>query len=886
MAEVPQVPLKEFFKLFAPTYVLGTTYTVSLAFFEGLVFPEIKRSLLRRCLILCDKLGFQRATVESSALRSVGREYMAICAPTSYAFHPKVWLMVGEGKLAVLVGSGNLTQSGFMDNAEAFDVMQFTVGGPNRAVVDDLAGFVHGLRSLWTGADAEKLLAIKTLDDIGRELATLSQRMPDDPNPSARFFSNFDRPLVEQFGDVFLGGKLRVAAPYFGGETSGVQLLQEKLAPSEMDVFPAVHRGDELDVNLADLRELPGVSIKSLKLTHKDKEEFAHLKLYGFDSEKGQWLFTTSANCTVAALGGKNVEAGLLRRADRATLETFFAEHPKGTLPEGQRHEEFYSGEAWLALWASDLGEAVELIVNDARRVPLTSAIITIKAAGHSESRSYPSLFVSGMIARIEWSQFRQLTDRKSHPALISISATDALGHAVHGDALIDNPLLLSSDPTHRSAWRAALSLLEGEGLPESADLASIFHLVQEVFDADDERANRDDGGVRTAKGASRRAIPDKVPIWPPIAHHEWMGTFSGSDRLHDLQWFQKILAEFLNPKNHETDGKASPAVADGIDAETTALAKQVQIPATVVKSVWKEASRSYQQMRKRLMHLIVNENSARKIWPVATAVFLVTLVTRRQIVAHADITNCVDTVADLVRSFLQMLFADRLQPADEMPPTDCRYMHAAYPSLATDLMETFKQRPSADIAGIICLSFAYWHASEQSQGRPIPFLPWLLFREVVPDVACGAEWDLETMRTAFDKYLFDDSTGVEWTKIETSLLELAQVDWPHHQGYQDLEAIMCRAQGIATTWNFPPHLEDLWLQAERRVRAGISWHFDVDPFVDTCPADRCSGQYVSDPKKRKDLRRCAPTICSSCGSVLVPDRLWRAYENAHEQDS
>ena len=81
MAEVPQIPLKEFLKLFAPTYVLGTTYTISLAFFEALVFPEISRKNLRRCLILCDKVGFQRATVESSALRSAGREYMAICAP-------------------------------------------------------------------------------------------------------------------------------------------------------------------------------------------------------------------------------------------------------------------------------------------------------------------------------------------------------------------------------------------------------------------------------------------------------------------------------------------------------------------------------------------------------------------------------------------------------------------------------------------------------------------------------------------------------------------------------------------------------------------------------------------------------------------------------------
>jgi hypothetical protein len=123
MATVPRLPLSEFFRTFSPTYVLGTTYTISLAFFEGLVFPEIDRTQLRQCLLVCDRVGFQRALVEARALRAVGREYMAVCAPTPHSFHPKVWLMIGEKEAALLVGSGNLTQSGFMTNLELFDAV-------------------------------------------------------------------------------------------------------------------------------------------------------------------------------------------------------------------------------------------------------------------------------------------------------------------------------------------------------------------------------------------------------------------------------------------------------------------------------------------------------------------------------------------------------------------------------------------------------------------------------------------------------------------------------------------------------------------------------------------------------------------------------------------
>src|SRR6516225_153504 len=120
MASIPKLKLSEFFQCLKPTHVLGTTYKVSLAFFEGLVLPQINQERLHRCLILCDPVGFQQSLIEASALRRVTRDYMAVCVPASHAFHPKVWLMVNTAEVALLVGSGNLNQTGFMTNAELF----------------------------------------------------------------------------------------------------------------------------------------------------------------------------------------------------------------------------------------------------------------------------------------------------------------------------------------------------------------------------------------------------------------------------------------------------------------------------------------------------------------------------------------------------------------------------------------------------------------------------------------------------------------------------------------------------------------------------------------------------------------------------------------------
>ncbi len=117
-------------------------------------------------------------------------------------------------------------------------------------------------------------------------------------------------------------------------------------------------------------------------------------------------------------------------------------------------------------------------------------------------------------------------------------------GEVVHGDAIVDHALFLTSDPAHRSAWRAALSLLEGEGLTESSSLASVFHLFQDVFDANDEQPRSVNDIANAKRTKSELVIPDKIPIWPPISDTDWHGHTSG--HLNDLQWFQKILTEFI----------------------------------------------------------------------------------------------------------------------------------------------------------------------------------------------------------------------------------------------------------------------------------------------------------------------------------------------------
>lgn len=651
-----------------------------------------------------------------------------------------------------------------------------------------------------------------------------------------------------------------------------------------MRVYPAVHRGDELDVALSDLQKMDGVSVGTLK--KEKKSGFSHLKLYGFDSEAGLWLFATSANCTLAALGGNNVEAGLLRRVQRDILDEYFTEEPSVRLPDGVRKSDFVEGDGWLPFWAVDRGNAIELLVSESAMVPLSNATITIRVGGVTESCNLQMLFENGKSERINWSHFQEVKDKANKSILILLEATNSTGKQVRGASLVDNPLLLTSDPKHRSAWRAAMSLLENEGLPESADLASIYHLVQDVFDADDNTSREKEREIHPAKSHSREVTPDKLPIWPPIASQEWFGSSSVGGRLHDLQWFQKILAELLNPKRESTEVLTSAKTADSMDDEVAKETREVQIPERAVNAVWKRASHHYQLLQTRLSKLEVTIGTAKKIWPIAVAVLLVTLLTRRQLAQHRDRGVERPSAAELIRDFLQMLFFERMQPSNYSPSASSRYMYETFPSIASDLHESFEQNPPKDIACIICLMFACSYVAETRLGRRISSHAWLQFRTIAPAVAAGEELERETLRTVFERYVIDESEGMAWSDIEGALDELTRTGWSSHEGYRELATIMrC---GIDHTHGdkLPNDLRERWTQTERRIRLGQRWHFAVDPLSDTCAADDCGGQYISDPTKSRDLRRLAPTICSACGAVLIPNWLWRAYEKDHEHHS
>jgi len=627
-----------------PRYVLGTTYTLSLAFFESAVFPKLDRSQLKSCLIVCDALGYHNALTEAAALQGAAQDYMVVPAPTSGSFHAKVWIIVGDKEFVLLTGSGNLTQAGFINNAELFDALYFTADSPvSVTLLGDIRSFLKGLGEMWEPNERRKLLCVETLSRIEQALGEMPVDADAGPD-GTRFLHSFQGQLIEQMPITPDAKELYVASPYFGDSLQGLDLVANRYPSARLNLFPAVHSGNVTNLPLDQLRKAK----KSARISQLDfppkPAKFAHLKLYGVAGQDGAaWIYCTSANCTQTAWQGPNIEAGLLRKVAPTLLKQVFVSG-NADLPDGRlRVDHNQSNIPPLQCWATDSGEwlVIQMSNDDQPRFPLTDVMLTLRAGSRLATCHRPVLLHEGCVARLSWSAFEGWEQHRKVAVVLEVQGEDAKGNAVRSACLVENTLLLSADPSHRSAWRAAQALLDPDGTPEQADLAAIFSLATYVFDGNlirlpERKAVSDD------PSAKKEIVntPVGIAVWPPQPDGHELHRRIDSTMLGQLQWFQKILQAFLlNPStkdsgrethhghvNHSGDDEDDYEKKDAVDR-----LKEADENLKQAIKMWESAYRDYQRLRDKLFELCPTAVNAPNIWPAIVFAFLSIMATFRK---------------------------------------------------------------------------------------------------------------------------------------------------------------------------------------------------------------------------------------------------------------
>ena len=230
------------------------TFNANLAFFESAISRKLGTA--RNRIILADDAMLAEAFAEAAQaheLRHVNAGYLASPIRKPGLAHAKLILLVAPQRGRLLVGSGNLTMSGYAGQGE-----QFTRYDRDDDVGDrHLAAFLtvkHLLDELVERAWVDEVAA-RHLQAVWSESPWIFGNPPTGPSPVRH---NLQEPLLEQFVTALDGApvdRLTVHAPYWDANCTALAQLLSRTNPSEVTVLlqpgETEVNGDALEAVLA-----------------------------------------------------------------------------------------------------------------------------------------------------------------------------------------------------------------------------------------------------------------------------------------------------------------------------------------------------------------------------------------------------------------------------------------------------------------------------------------------------------------------------------------------------------------------------------------------------------------------------------------------------------
>lgn len=285
-----------------------TTYALSLSFFESVVLDGLVRGRTAETLILADAEGVRAGLSEQGAQRA-GRDYeLEPVVVDRGVFHPKISVFADKDDGHLIVGSGNLTFSGWGGNFEiaehlhpSFAADAFDDAAMFFMLMSDSPGVAHGAGDR-CAALANDLTAI-----AGRHAR----------NGGVRLLHSLDGSIADRIAGYAneLGGatRLTVVSPFWDSGAA-VGRLCESLGLGEVHVH--AHQGGTVRGQAgANWPSAMGIDVVAETVSDFDARSgsLLHAKAFEVMCRRGRVLVSGSANATAAALHSGNVEAVVAR---------------------------------------------------------------------------------------------------------------------------------------------------------------------------------------------------------------------------------------------------------------------------------------------------------------------------------------------------------------------------------------------------------------------------------------------------------------------------------------------------------------------------------------------------------------------------------------------
>lgn len=289
-----------------------TTYSVSLYYLEQQVLPLLAIKGIHYVSLLADGAMLSKQLASYSALsESRRRSYALHGIQCNGAFHPKIIFLAGDQHVLALIGSGNLTSAGHGKNLESWNAVYVErADDPRMGLISDVWVFLKKLHLNLGSAAQHKLTTIA-------ENCSLLQETIEN-NTDIRFLGSGDALSVFDQLKTYVGkqavGAIYVMSPYYDINGTFLRQLADVFQPKRINVIL------QEDFGMIPHQMKPLPMIHFYRWASKDfKQDYFHAKHLIFETAERNFMYTGSANASIAAFGGSgfpgvNVEAGLLYR--------------------------------------------------------------------------------------------------------------------------------------------------------------------------------------------------------------------------------------------------------------------------------------------------------------------------------------------------------------------------------------------------------------------------------------------------------------------------------------------------------------------------------------------------------------------------------------------
>lgn len=296
---------------------LITTFNATLPFYEEVVLRKLVSAGCRHNVVLMDRKQCAQAwESEASRPRLAGYAYTLLPVGVPGAFHPKVCLLLGPKKATILIGSHNLTLSGFGYNREVTNCIE--VAGPKDAEGAALLNAVWQMVRQWI--ELERNTTLDPLLESALAIANFVAPLAANASPMTSNVAIGQTPggvtLIEQLTEKVSSDvkRIGVIGAFFDHDQTFIKELQKHwpLAEIVIGIDPeTVHLPgipDTASFKYVDARQLwPGthgyLHAKSLFLDTGDAATDAFVS-GSANPSRPAWM---------AIAGNGNVEAVLLR---------------------------------------------------------------------------------------------------------------------------------------------------------------------------------------------------------------------------------------------------------------------------------------------------------------------------------------------------------------------------------------------------------------------------------------------------------------------------------------------------------------------------------------------------------------------------------------------